>query len=66
MKIPFEIVSYYANIFSAKMAAAFPSEEFLFYQDLYYKYITSCGWSDLEFDSELLRRVNENWDLMYN
>lgn len=66
MKIPFEIVSIYATIFYTKMAAAPSLDESFFFQDLYYTYITSCGWSDLEFDTELLRRINDNWDLMYN
>lgn len=62
MKVPFEIVAYYAEMFLIK---ACTNGSYL-YLDLYHAYIDSCGWSDVEFDLELLRRVDENWDLMYN
>jgi hypothetical protein len=66
MKIPFEIVSYYADIFCIKSACAKSTEESSLYLDLYYAYLDSCGWSNKEFDLELLRRIDDNWDLMYN
>lgn len=66
MKIPFELVYYYADIFYSKSACAKSQEESLLYLDLYYTYLDSCGWSDTEFDLELLRRIDESWDLMYN
>jgi hypothetical protein len=66
MKITFDIVSYYADIFCIKSAVAKTIQESSLYRDLYFAYIDSCGWSDKEFDAELLRRIDDNWDLMYN
>ena len=66
MRITFDLVSYYANLFLQKMALANSREESLYYSDLYFSYVESCGWSDIEFDRELLRRIDDNWDLMYN
>lgn len=65
MRTSFEIVSYYADIFFIKYVTSSLEESF-FYEDLYHIYIKSCGWSSEEFDAELLRRINNSWDLMYN
>jgi len=66
MRIPFELVNYHANLFLTRLALADSKTESEYYRDLYFAYIDSCGWSDIEFDQELLRRIDDSWDLMYN
>jgi peptide methionine sulfoxide reductase MsrB len=28
----------------------------------YTKYLASCGWTDMEFDAELLKHIDQNWN----
>ncbi len=65
MRTSFEIVSYYADMYFIKYVSS-SNEYSSFYLDVYFNYIKSCGWSIEEFDAELLRRINNSWDLMYN
>ena len=34
--------------------------------DEFYSYLDACGWTETEFDAELLVRINNSWDILFN
>jgi len=62
-RIPYEIVSIEAEKILFKMVLA-PSYDAFEYYDRYIVFINACGWTDREFDTETLRRVDAGWELI--
>jgi hypothetical protein len=63
-RLPYELVSIEADKILMKMVCA-PNWRAHEYFERYLLFITACGWTDLEFDNETLRRVDAAWDLIF-
>lgn len=60
MFVPFHILSDAVELILTKAATA--SEiDCQYYWDIYYNLIESCGWSDEDFDKEILNKVDNYW-----
>jgi hypothetical protein len=62
-RLPYDLVAIEADKILVKMVCA-PSWRAHEFFERYLLFITACGWTDLEFDMETLRRVDAAWDLM--
>ena len=61
-RIPYEIVAIQADRIIFQMVVAPTMRQTIYYWDLYIDFITACGWTDREFDTETLRRVDAAWE----
>lgn len=61
VRIPYDIVAIKANQLIIKMVLA-SINNINYYWALYIIYIEACGWTDQEFDSETLYRIDAAWD----
>jgi len=61
-RIPYEIVAIQADRIIFQMVVAPTMRQAIYYWDLYIDFITACGWTDREFDTETLRRVDAAWE----
>lgn len=61
-KIQFEIVEIAADKLACKAAIA-PLHIAQRYFDEYVSLISCCGWSEKDFNAELLKRIDANWHL---
>lgn len=59
-RVPYEIVAEKINWIIIKMATSIDQSDY--YWEQYIIYIEACGWSDLDFDKETLRRIDLNWE----
>jgi len=64
-RIPFEIVFIEADRLICLMAES-SMEMASYYLDQYNLYIESCGWTNQEFDNELLKLIDNSWDPDWN
>jgi hypothetical protein len=64
-RIAYDIVSIQANHILIKMIAA-PIWEANNYFDLYFSYLEVCGWTDKEFDDEMMSRIDSSWEELPN
>lgn len=48
-----------------KMVLAPEWEQAYYYWDLCRGYIEACGWTNQEFDSETIRRVDKGWERFF-
>jgi hypothetical protein len=62
VKLPFQTIEDFA-LYLIRMAAAGDSE---YYFKLYFNYLAECGWTDQEFNQELLRQIDDSWSLDIN
>lgn len=62
-RLPYELVVIEADKILLQMVLA-PDWRAHEYFERYLLFITACGWTDLEFDAETLRRVDAAWDLI--
>jgi hypothetical protein len=62
-KIQFDLVQIEAEkILFRLLGAKNDSESDKIYKE-YLSYLDACGWTDAEYDSETLKRVDKNWEL---
>jgi hypothetical protein len=61
-RIPYELVVIEADRLIVRMAIAPTLRQASHFWNLYIGYIAACGWTDQEFDSETLRRVDAAWE----
>ncbi len=64
-KLPFEAIEAQAFDLILQMVLA-PAWEAHEYWESYITYITECGWTDQEFDQELLERIDNQWQFLVN
>lgn len=61
-RIAYEIVAVEAEkLFNKVVSARNQEEVFQKYKD-YTDYLEACGWSVSEFDAEMLKRINQDWE----
>jgi len=58
--IPYDVVVIQAERILMGMVLFEGTETF--WWDYYQNYLEACGWTDLEFDEETLKRVDADWD----
>lgn len=61
-KIPYEIVEVEASKILQRMLSAQDSIESSNIQEEYFQYLNACGWTLEEYDQELMKRVDADWD----
>jgi hypothetical protein len=60
-RIPYDVIAIEADRLIIKMVIASSREESFHYWNLYLEYIAACGWTNQEFDQEMMRRIDKNW-----
>jgi len=63
MRLPYEVIVMQADRLIIKMVL---SSNPTYYWDQYILLLEACGWTDLEFDMETLRRIDRNWRPLWN
>ena len=65
-RLPYGMIVLVANKIITQIATA--SElEVGDYRTKFNVFLTACGWTDKEFDKELLKRIDNSWDFkLYN
>lgn len=61
-KIAYELIIGEINKIIIKMTIATNLEEIAFWQEAYVSLLEASGWNVLEFENEMLKRVDEGWD----
>ncbi len=61
-KIPYEIVEVESSKILQRMLSAQDPAESSKIQEEYFQYLNACGWTLEDFDQELMRRVDADWD----
>jgi hypothetical protein len=60
-RLPYELVAIEVDRLMFRMMLAAPWE-MQHYWDLCALYIEACGWTEREFDREMLRRIDAAWE----
>lgn len=60
-RLPFDLIAPLAEQLADAAALSDTSEDRIFLWDQYEDYIEACGWTEKEFDAELIKRINANW-----
>ncbi len=67
MKFSFEKVQADAfRLLNLAAVSVTDSESSAFFYGAFVAYLKSSGWSEKEFDAELLNRINRGWSPQYN
>lgn len=61
-RIIFEIVTIEVERAATLMALAKDLELQDYYAKIYYHIILACGWTEAEYNNEMLKRIDERWD----
>lgn len=61
IRIPYEFIEDFAFEL-IRLAAISDEASYSHYMELYSQYLRECGWTDLEFDQEVLQRVDASWN----
>lgn len=62
-KVPFKTISLEIDRFISKMVMALDWSQSFYWWEQYNIYLESCGWSDFEIDQELLKIIDESWEI---
>ena len=62
LRVPYEQVAMQVDHFINQMATSRSMEQGYYYWSMYTSFLEGCGWSDLEFDNETLRRIDLSWE----
>jgi hypothetical protein len=60
-RLPFDFVVTLANQLADAAAFCETPEDRILLWDYYERYIEECGWTEKEYDEELLKRINASW-----
>ena len=66
MQFSYEVVEDYANKLADLAAMSSNPEGRVFYWDLYIYYLNCCGWTEEDFDAEVLKRISDTWEVKFN
>ncbi len=67
MKYSFEKVQADAfRLLNTAVVSVGDSESSYFFYEAFALYLEAAGWSEEEFDAELLKRINRGWTPQYN
>ena len=61
MRLPYETIIIEADRLMMLMASTQDEQEAFNWFHFYIEFLESCGWTDQEFDQEILRRIDEAW-----
>jgi hypothetical protein len=65
VSVPYDIVALEASRLTTLAAVSSNWETASYWMDRYYAFLSSCGWAPLEFDQEMLRRIDIVWERIY-
>lgn len=60
-RVPYDVVVIEADKLWLRMVIA-PTWDSYHHWDVYTAFIEACGWTEREFDREMLRRIDLAWD----
>ena len=65
MRVPYDLIVLEADKIITSMALANDYES-SYHWKKYLLYIDACGWTDFEFDTETMIRIDSSWDQINN
>ena len=64
-KIPYELIAIEADRLVIKAVIALDSETSNYWWQQYTEFLDTCGWSTIEFDEEMLKRIDRVWEQIH-
>lgn len=60
--VPYDVIAIEADRLIVRMALSPDYDLSYYFYSKYVLLITACGWTEIEFDREMLKRIDRSWD----